>query len=204
MRPPTQEVSKSSWSIVKHVYTSVLLAMNSQRRAMRGPNQRLDEASVKGGAVSRARDAGWHRVLSFGAGALAAVLALAGVVRVGWLGSPAVRQPSVRFTVTPEPGTTFRFAGAGAAGIPQASISPDGRWLAFIGTSSAGTNLIWVGDLNALGAASIPSTDGAGQFFSLRRTFETILAGSPTIPLRMAPDSCLSLPKCPLDRSSSP
>src|SRR5262245_5585494 len=73
---------------------------------------------------------------------------------------------TVRFTISPPPGTAFGAPGFGlnieTTGI---ALSPDGSQLAFIATDPAGRSSIWLRPLATLDARPVPATDGATSVF---------------------------------------
>jgi eukaryotic-like serine/threonine-protein kinase len=92
-------------------------------------------------------------------GWLAAALLLLGLLGALVL-SRRARDPapaaSIRFTIPPPPGAAFQ-------GMP--AISPDGRRLAFVATTSDGRELLWTRPLEALEARALEGTDGAAYPF---------------------------------------
>jgi Tol biopolymer transport system component len=100
----------------------------------------------------RARRIGWGSALGW---ASALVLAVALVIMVT-RGAPPAREV-VRFAVAPPDNHVFaslRMAGA-------ASISPDGRRLAFVAKSAQGRQVLWIRPLDSLAARSLPGTEDA-------------------------------------------
>ncbi len=76
--------------------------------------------------------------------------------------SPASNPPSsrsVRFIVTPPPNTAFSPSSASFA------LSPDGRALAFTGTTGQSGLAMWLQPLDSLAARRLAGTDNAGQIF---------------------------------------
>jgi Tol biopolymer transport system component len=93
------------------------------------------------------------------ASVLAAIALSAGVLAVIHLREQPAPVDPVQFTVTSEANSRF-FAPA------EFAISPDGRQVAYVASSSASsasrrTSTIWVRPLGALSARSLPGTDGA-------------------------------------------
>ena len=90
---------------------------------------------------------------------------------VGLVLRPSREQPTaaepVQFVVMPPAGGTF--TGDGLAGSnapsPQFSMSPDGRYLAFIASTADGRPRLWVRSLDALAARALPGTEGAARPF---------------------------------------
>ncbi|MGH9599594.1 MAG: protein kinase domain-containing protein [Terracidiphilus sp.] len=106
-------------------------------------------------APSAERKSALRRYLPWALGAIAIALAAFAGFEAWLLFQPKPAQPVVRFPVSlPESATLF-FGG-------EASISPDGRYLAFIAQTGAGTpQALWVRPLNSLTAAPIAGTEGA-------------------------------------------
>jgi hypothetical protein len=89
------------------------------------------------------------------------VIAVAAAGGALWLGKrEAPSTASVTEITPPEAG---RFALIGDIG--GSDISPDGRRLAYVATTSAGQTLLYVRRLDALEARAIPGTEGAGRPF---------------------------------------
>src|SRR5215831_3316883 len=85
---------------------------------------------------------------------VAALLALA--LPAIWLLGLKPEERMLQFEVFPPPGHTF-----GRTTLFLYSISPDGRKLAFVATSTDGKRTLWVRPLNAAQATQLPGTDGA-------------------------------------------
>ncbi|MDQ2979133.1 MAG: protein kinase, partial [Acidobacteriota bacterium] len=84
------------------------------------------------------------------------LLALLGALvlpRRAWGPAPAA---SIRFTILPPPGAAFQ---------GMLAISPDGRRLAFVATTSDGRDLLWIRPLEALESRALEGTDGAAYPF---------------------------------------
>jgi Tol biopolymer transport system component len=73
-------------------------------------------------------------------------------------GAPVATSPT-RFEIPEMPGTSMAIDGV------MASISPDGRSLAYLATDSAGVNRLWVRSLESTEAREIPGTDNPAQPF---------------------------------------
>src|SRR6516162_918873 len=96
----------------------------------------------------------------WGAAAIAAILAA--VFAVGYhLRSPVERRAIRAFILPPEKTT---FAPVGSGGGP-ATISPDGRLLAFSARDESGKQLLWIRPLDSVTARILPGTEEAGYPF---------------------------------------
>src|SRR6185369_11053268 len=80
--------------------------------------------------------------------ACVAVLAALAIV-LAYFQRPRVDERAVRSFILPPEKATFNFGNRSGASI---CLSPDGRQLAFIATTSGGGNLLWVRSLDALSA----------------------------------------------------
>ena len=94
---------------------------------------------------------------------LASLLAALGLVSIAavllWMRArPAAPGVSVRFTISPQPGTAFNFSTSRPA--PPA-LAPDGRTIAFGARDASGKTLLWVRPLNGLAARVLPGTERA-------------------------------------------
>jgi len=101
--------------------------------------------------------------LIFGLCALLLGLAIAGLAV--WNLKPIARAPSrrvvARFTVALRPNEVLAMANGGLA------VSPDGSYIAYTSTLSAGTRQLFLRPMDRSEAVAIPGTDGAtGPFFS--------------------------------------
>ncbi len=76
-----------------------------------------------------------------------------------WRGEPNATMQDVRFSIYPEPGSTFASSTASVV-APEFALSPDGRHLAYV-ARSAGSPLVWVRTLNTLSARSFEGTEDA-------------------------------------------
>ena len=84
------------------------------------------------------------------------LLALLGVLVLPRLKPGPAPPASLRFTIPPPPGATFQ---------AMPAISPDGRRLAFVATTSDGRDLLWIRPLDSLEGRALEGTDGAGYPF---------------------------------------
>ncbi len=98
--------------------------------------------------------------LSWGSAVLLFAVAL--FFAVGYFRRSPVAERDVRASILAPEKATFRFFGS-SAGPP--ALSPDGRLLAFVATTSDGTDLIWIRPLNALSAQPLAGTEGATHPF---------------------------------------
>jgi serine/threonine protein kinase len=89
------------------------------------------------------------------------VLAIALLMRFLDPGSSSLEPMSIEFSVFPEKGTTYPLGAEG----PWPSISPDGRYLAFIGVRPDGEQQIWVRSLGSSIARPLAGTQGARRPF---------------------------------------
>jgi eukaryotic-like serine/threonine-protein kinase len=96
----------------------------------------------------RRRSTWWIPVGAF----LGAVLATASIAAQWYRGSvgPPIERPTIRFTITPE--------GSLNAGVP--ALSPDGRYLAFLGQRD-GVQMIWRRALDGIDAQLVPGSERA-------------------------------------------
>ena len=108
---------------------------------------------------------GWrrHRAAWIAAGLIAIVAAVLTVVKFGWFATSSTPDPSdprsVRFVVTSPPNATFSQSSASLA------LSPDGRTLAFTGSTGQSSDALWVQSLDSLDARKVSGTEGASQIF---------------------------------------
>jgi Tol biopolymer transport system component len=95
------------------------------------------------------------------------VASLAVVSLRSWLGRPAPDTDVVRFSVGPPDNVSFASAGASGA-TSSATISPDGRMLAFVGITGSGTQQqLFVRSLESLETRMIPdSATATAPFWS--------------------------------------
>ena len=103
---------------------------------------------------------GRWRVAAIAAAVVAAVLAGTSAylaTRAPTDARPEWSSGPIRLSLTPPPGTTFY---NGDYGIPFA-VSPDGRQIAFVATSTDGVRRVWVRALEASAARMLPETAGA-------------------------------------------
>jgi Tol biopolymer transport system component len=110
------------------------------------------------------RQAGPQEASSLPVRRLAAVV---GVVAVAALG---LAWASARFRASPAPPPVVRFivsppAGVVTAGTAAFTLSPDGRHLAFVGSSRGGPSLVWIQALDSYVARPIAGTDDAWHPF---------------------------------------
>jgi eukaryotic-like serine/threonine-protein kinase len=90
-----------------------------------------------------------------------AAIAIALLLRLLDPGNFSPEPIAIEFSVFPEKGTTFPLG----AGGPWPSISPDGRYLAFIGLRPNGEQQVWVRSLGSSIARPLPGTQGARRPF---------------------------------------
>ena len=82
-----------------------------------------------------------------------------------WLSRPHSAPVSLRLSVLPPEHTTF--TPVTMTGAPRFDLSPDGKRLAFVASTSGGRPLLWVRSLDSFTAQSLPGTeDAAGPFWS--------------------------------------
>jgi len=115
------------------------------------------QAVIPSPALARRRI---HHWLSWGLAFVFFVVAL--FFAVGYFQRAPASARAVRASILAPEKTTFNFLGSGA-GPP--ALSPDGRLLAFVATTSDGTRRIWVRPLDALSAQSLSGTEGASYPF---------------------------------------
>ena len=107
-----------------------------------------------------ARPALWRRLWPWVGGAVAGSL-ITGLVMYELLRSPAVR-PTVRALIAAPQDSQFISVGTQAG---PAVLSPDGRRLAFVASSSDGRPHLWIRSLDSLAMHSLTGTEGASQPF---------------------------------------
>jgi len=98
------------------------------------------------------------------------VWALAGAAAMAalWIATTRLRPATeassggARFQIEAPPKATFNVIGRDGGPL---SVSPDGRQIAFVATSSEGAKQIYLRAINALDARSLPGTDGASYPF---------------------------------------
>jgi Tol biopolymer transport system component len=89
-----------------------------------------------------------------------------------------------RLTETPEPRPPAHFTldtpkDLAFSGFNPVAVSPDGRHVAFVGTSPGGTPQLWMRSFDSLEARPLPGTEGAGSpFWSADGTEVAFAAGS--------------------------
>jgi len=89
--------------------------------------------------------------------AIVAAALLVAIASVVWkFATPVPKSPVVRASILPPPETTFKDLDGG-----HIALSPDGRYLAFVGTNSSGKNLLHVRALNSGTSSPLSGTDGA-------------------------------------------
>jgi Tol biopolymer transport system component len=104
--------------------------------------------------------AGRRRIPAWLPWAIAAAAAAAALAV--WLRRPApAAAPTVRFTVSPPPGTVFGGAGEGT----QLQVSPDGSRIAFVGLGIASPSQVWVRELSASDPKPVEGTTRATSLF---------------------------------------
>ena len=128
------------------------------REALKWTADGTSQAVASAGASRRADQRSRLKRLAAGGIALAAAVAAIGLVVALSRRAPAGTQ-AVRFVVTPPEHANFSESSAFLA------VSPDGHSLAFIASSPAGTDALWIRSLDSLEARQLPGTDGAAQPF---------------------------------------
>ena len=92
--------------------------------------------------------------------AAAAIVALIAVTALAFYPRPsAPTAGAIRFTLPPPDGATITVTNGGA---PQISLSPDGRYLAFVADETGKERTLWVRALGSLSAQKLDKTEGAG------------------------------------------
>jgi serine/threonine protein kinase/Tol biopolymer transport system component len=106
----------------------------------------------------------------------------------------------VRFFVSPPDTWSLVGVGAVASGTAPLSVSPDGRWIAFVAGSPDGKVLLWVRSMDTLTAQALAGTDGTSSpfwspdsrflgFFAAGKLKKIDVSGGPPITLCDAPDN---------------
>jgi hypothetical protein len=89
------------------------------------------------------------------AGTLSIAMAVAGFL-AGQFRRPARTVEPIQFTISPPPNTTFAPLASGGTGLaPQLAVSPDGRFVAFVGSDQSGYQL-WLRSISGLDARAFP------------------------------------------------
>jgi len=89
------------------------------------------------------------RLMGFATGIVAVLLILLGA-RAWLFGAPPIEAHPIRLAVLPPQGTSFGYA----------ALSPDGRWLAFSGTTGVRAQL-WIRAMDGTATRALPGTEGA-------------------------------------------
>ncbi len=183
--PPISQVQPMTPPALDRVVRRCL-AKDPDRRWQSTRDVALELEEVREKGETPATEAGRTRRREVAAWAAAALLlvALLGSLllpRRERAASPAGR---LRFTIPPPAGAAFQ---------GMLALSPDGRRLAFVATTSDGRDLLWVRPLDSLDARPLDGTDGASYpfwspdgrnlaFFALRRLKRIgVSGGSPQI-----------------------
>jgi hypothetical protein len=97
--------------------------------------------------------------------AAAAFLALAIYFYATGRGHTAVSGEVVSFAVYPPEKSAFSAAVNITVNVPQFSLSPDGRTLAFVANTPSGAPMLWLRRLAGLAAQALPGTENVQQLF---------------------------------------
>ena len=129
-------------------------------REIAGARSRLSESTGKARTIGPA-------AAPRGRGGIAWALAGAAAVAAVWFAVSRLRPPAetpraVRFQIEAPPRATFNVIGRDAGPL---TISPDGRQIAFVATSTEGQKQVYLRSLDALDARPLPGTDGASYPF---------------------------------------
>jgi hypothetical protein len=111
------------------------------------------QAGVPAPVTSRRRT---REMTAWSAAAVCLLLAVAALALL--LRRPAVQAPVVRLSLDMPVRAPFE-------GFDHATLSPDGRLIAFIAHTSSGKRSIWIRPLHSLSATALPGTDDALQLF---------------------------------------
>lgn len=85
---------------------------------------------------------------------------IAAVVVIALVGIWMLARPSIRGSPLPESGVTrFTISGPENTFFREGRVSPDGRWLAFIGVETSGQKQLWVRRLDSLAARPLGHAD---------------------------------------------
>ena len=145
------------------------------------------------GTSSSAAAPWWRRALRVG---IAAVVAATAAGALAWRLKPDPAQAVVQFSVYPPEDTVFEIGGRRGA---SATISPDGRTLAFTARDHAGRVQLWLRPIESASAAPLAGTDGAAfpfwspdsqhvAYFAERKLHRIAVAGGPPRVLADAPN----------------
>ena len=94
------------------------------------------------------------------AGTLAVAMAVTGFL-AGQSRRPSPTAEPIQFTISPPPNTTFAPPAGGGTGLaPQVAVSPDGRFVAFVGSGQSGYQL-WLRSISGLDARALAGTEDA-------------------------------------------
>ncbi|MFQ5926104.1 MAG: protein kinase [Terriglobia bacterium] len=149
------------------------------------------QAGVPAPVVARRKRREWA------AWALVALLAVvSGVLGFAYYRTTSTEVRAVRAFVLPPEEATFTSLGFNGGSL---ALSPDGRRLAFVATTSEGKQLLWVRSLDALAAQPLAGTEGATRpfwspdsrflaFFAEGKLKKIDAAGGPPLTLCDAPD----------------
>ncbi|MEK6325178.1 MAG: protein kinase [Acidobacteriota bacterium] len=139
--------------------------------------------ALPGTEVSETKKAWWPRTGRERLGwviaiALLLVLLVTLPFTIGYFRRPAADDGVIRFPVLPPERTTFFAGPAATASMPQPTLSPDGRLLAFVSVSEDSRQLLWVRPLDSVEARVLAGTDDATYpFWSPDSRFIGFFAG---------------------------
>ena len=153
----------------------------------------IAETGTSAAAVPSPTSQAWRGRLGWAA--VGAALAVTGFLAAGRPRQTPVGARPVRFCVYPPEGTSFTFLGRDAGPV---AVSPDGRLLAFVATTSAGRKLIFIRPLELVSSQPLAGSDGASYpfwspdsrnlgFFADGKLKRVAVLGGPVVTLGEAP-----------------
>jgi len=118
---------------------------------------------------------------------------------VGHYRAPSASDP-VRFSITPPEKAVFSGSPSITVSVPQFALSPDGRAMVFVASSSGADPEIWLRSIDQVTARSLPGTEGARfpfwspdsrwvGFFAEGKLKKILVAGGPVQVLTDVADS---------------
>jgi Tol biopolymer transport system component len=184
---------------------------NLLRRCLdKDPRQRLRDIGEARIAIERVSDASAGPVaaqpksrerLAWSVAAIAVAIGVLGLGAAAYFQRAPQDTRALRFFVSlPDKAGLAGSATVTSGQTGSLSVSPDGRWVAFVTGSTEGKYLLWVRSLDALAAQALAGTDGASSpfwspdsrflgFFAGGKLKKIEVSGGPPITLCDAPDN---------------